>query len=249
MNIALITGCTSGLGFAYVDAVIQLYPEIHEIWLIARREHRLKEIAQNFPKKHFVLIPLDLSDIKAYRNLEEKLQKEKPQIQIFIHAAALSKANPFEKIALEDALSMIELNCKGTTALTKICLPYMIDHSLLLEVSSTSAFVPNKNGIVYSATKAYLSSFCLGLKEELKDRSIHVCTVCPGFMLTEMTKGNLTKKQQRLPVIDPKQAAIKSLKAAQKGKSVYTTGIFYKFYHLLTKLLPQNIMVKLAAFD
>lgn len=143
-------------------------------------------------------------------------------------------------------LKIIDLNCKGATAVTKVCLPYIIDGGTILEVSSTSAFVPNTNLIVYCASKSYVSAFCLGLREELKNRRINVCAMCPGFMLTEMTKSELTKGQSHLPVIDPKSAALKSLKAAKKGRAVYTTGAFYKCYRLLAKLIPHTLLVKFA---
>ena len=42
MSIAVITGASSGLGVCYIDAVTKLFPEIDELWLIARREERLK---------------------------------------------------------------------------------------------------------------------------------------------------------------------------------------------------------------
>ncbi|WP_242652517.1 hypothetical protein [Clostridium kluyveri] len=58
---------------------------------------------------------------------------------------------------------------------------------------------------------------CIGLREELKDRNINVSN-----------------------------AALKSLKAAKKGRGVYTTGVFYKFYRVLTKVFPQSLMAKFA---
>ena len=119
-----------------------------------------------------------------------------------------------------------------------------------MEVSSTSAFVPNTNLVVYCASKSYVSAFCLGLREELKRRKINVCAVCPGLMLTEMNQHNgkteRTKGQKRLPIIDPKVAAVKSLKAAKNGRAVYTTGAFYKCYRLLAKLVPHTLLVKFA---
>lgn len=62
MSIAIITGASSGLGTCYVDAVTKLFPEIEELWLIARREDRLKEVALKYPDKHCVVIPMDMSD-------------------------------------------------------------------------------------------------------------------------------------------------------------------------------------------
>ena len=46
--------------------------------------------------------------------------------------------------------------------------------------------------------------------------------------------------------IDPKVAALKSLKAAKKGRAVYPTGAFYKCYRLLAKLIPHTLLVKFA---
>ena len=246
MSIALITGASSGLGVCYVDAVTKLFPEIDELWLIARREERLKEVARKYPNKHCVIIPMDMADMSSFKLLEEKLKAEKPDIKVLINDAGISGGSLFEDMELERMLKIIDLNCKGATAITKVCLPYIIDGGTILEVSSTSAFVPNTNLIVYCASKSYVSALCLGLREELKSRHINVCAMCPGFMLTEMTKPELTKGQSRLPVINPKTAALKSLKAAKKGRAVYTTGAFYKGYRLLAKLFPHTLLVKFA---
>ena len=72
--------------------------------------------------------------------------------------------------------------------------------------------------------------------------------VLPLVSLTEMNQANgnphLTQGQSRLPVVDPKNAAVKSLKAAKRGRAVYTTGAFYKFYRLLAKILPHTFLIK-----
>lgn len=246
MSIAVITGASSGLGVCYVDAVTKLFPEIDELWLIARREERLNKVAEKYPDKHTVIVPMDMADMNSFKILEDKLKANNPQIEVLINDAGISIGSAFEDMELESMLKIIDLNCKGATAVTKVCLPYIIDGGTILEVSSTSAFVPNTNLIVYCASKSYVSAFCLGLREELKNRRINVCAMCPGFMLTEMTKSELTKGQSHLPVIDPKTAALKSLKAAKKGRAVYTTGAFYKCYRLLAKLIPHTLLVKFA---
>ncbi len=249
-NIAIITGASSGLGTCYVEAVTRLFPEIDVLWLIARRKERLHDVAAQHPDKECVVIPMDMSDMDSFKMLEEKLHREKPQIKVLINDAGVMGGAPFEEMELAHMLRIIDLNCKGATAVTKVCLPYIIDGGTILEVSSTSAFVPNTNQIVYCASKSYLSALCLGLREELKHRKINVCAVCPGLMLTEMIPGNgngeLTAGQKRLPQIVPMEAAMKSLRAAKRGQAVYTTGLFYKFYRLLAKLLPHTWLVKVA---
>lgn len=244
MSIAVITGASSGLGVSYVDATIKLFPEIEEIWLIARRKDRLIEVSKKYPNKKFEIIPMDLSNLDDYKILNDKLKSKNPKIKVFINDAGVASGGKFIDMQLENMLKIIDLNCKGATIITKICLPYIEDKGTILEVSSTSAFVPNTNLIVYCASKSYLSSLCLGLREELKNKHINVCAMCPGFMVTEMTKDGLTRKQNRLPVINVNKAALKSLKAAKKGRATYTTGAFYKFYRLLTKLIPHVFLVK-----
>ena len=102
---------------------------------------------------------------------------------------------------------------------------------------------------VYSATKAYLLNFSVCLREELKPRGINVCAVCPGWMDTEMNAGSKNNTGSgffTLPKLDVKELASKSLKAAKSGKAVFTLGAFYKFYRLLAKLLPHNLIMKFS---
>ncbi len=245
MSVAVITGASSGLGRAYVDAVLEIFPEIDELWLIARRADRLAAIADTYPQKKIVPIPMDMADMKNYQMLQNKLETEKPEIKLLVNDAGVSADGHFQEQDMEKMLAMIDLNVKGATAITRVCLPFIPKGGTILEVSSTSAFVPNVNLVVYCATKSYVSAMCTGLREELKSRKINVCAMCPGLMLTEMP-GELTAQQQRLPQIDVKKAAVRSLKAAKKGRGVYTTGAFYKGYRLLAKLMPANLMVKFA---
>lgn len=243
--IAIITGASSGLGKSYVGALRKLFPEIEEIWLIARREDKLKELANLYTDKKCIIVTMDLANMDNYKLLEDKLKKEKPQIKVLVNDAGACFSGKFEETGLDNIVKMIDLNCKGTTMITRLCLPYMINKGTILKVSSTSAFVPNTNLVVYSATKSYVSALSLGLKEELKERKINVCAMCPGFMRTEMTKDN----KNHLPVIDTNVAAYKSLKAAKNGRAVYTTGAFYKFYRAIAKIIPHIILVKVVGLN
>lgn len=245
MATAIITGASSGLGTAYVDAVTKVFPGIDELWLIARREDRLRQVATKYPDKKCVIIPMNLSNMSSFAALEQKLQEEKPEVRLLVHDAGVCIGGTFESIPIEKALSMIDLNCKGAVAVTKTCLPYIADGGTIVEVSSTSAFVPNTGMVLYGATKSLVYEMCIVLRQELKPRRINVCAVCPGMMATEMT-SNPSKGQSRLPYVDVNSAAVNSLRAAKRGRAVYTTGAFYKFYRVLAKILPQTFMVKFA---
>lgn len=243
MSIAIITGASSGLGKAYVEATTKVFPEIEEIWVVARRQERLQQLAAAFPQKRIVPVVADLSKTEDIARIEEKLAQEKPQIDLLVGAAGVAGSSLFANDTAAHIEQIINLNCLGTTLLTRACIPYMQAGGTILLVSSTSAFVPNTNVVVYSASKSYVTALCLGIREELKSRHINVCSVHPGVMYTEMA-ATFNEKQDRLPAVDIPKHAVLSLRAAKRGADSYTTGWFYKGYRLLAKLLPNKWLVK-----
>ncbi len=247
MAVAIITGASSGIGTEYIKAVTELYPEIDELWLIARREDKLKEQALKYPDKKCVILPLDLGKQESLRTLEETLKERNPDIKVLINDAGRGGKVMFESQELEDMMSIVKLNCMGLMGMTKVCLPYIHKGGTIVQLSSTSAFVPNTNLTVYCASKAFVKTFSLGLRQELKKRKINVCTVYPGLIMTDIVK-DLSGAQRHVPKVSARDCAYKSLRAAKRGRSGYTTGAFYKCYRLLSKLLPQEMLVKIAGF-
>lgn len=47
MNIAIVTGASSGLGTEFVKEAVKMYPNLDEIWLIARRAERLEKLSES----------------------------------------------------------------------------------------------------------------------------------------------------------------------------------------------------------
>ena len=120
----------------------------------------------------------------------------------------------------------------------------------MLNVSSIASFAPTPRMAVYCSTKAYVASFSKALREELRPRGIGVLTVCPGPMATEFLETaeipGRSHAFQVLPYCDPEQVAARSLRRLLRGKGWYTNRIIYKFYHLLCKLLPHNLVMKFS---
>lgn len=248
MSTAIITGASSGLGRAYVDAVIKEFPDVQEIWLIARRKERLEEIARQHPQKHFVILGLDLSAAESYETLRAALSEYKPDIKVLVSNSGTGYGGDFRDGALSEHMMTIDLNVKGAIAVTYLCLPYMNRGSVILEICSVSAFAPTPGMLVYSAGKECLLFFSKGLREELKPRQINVCAVCPGNMNTEMNmiehNAGRENTASKLPFLDIHKVASQSLKAAQNGKAVCTPGAIYKGYRVLAKVFPHNLIMK-----
>lgn len=250
MKIAVITGASSGLGKEFAICVNKMYSEIEEIWLIARREDKLKETAKELNKK-IRIIPIDITNESAVSSYTELLKSEKAEVKLLINNAGFGKLGFFTDLSKEDNCGMVRLNCEALVGFTSATLPFMPKNSEIINSCSIASFAPNTRMAVYSSTKAFVMSFSRALRSELKDKKINVLATCPGPMDTEfLSIAGIGKGDSRtfdtLPRVNPKTMAEKSLKASKKKKAVYTNRLFYKFYRILAKLLPHSIVMTLA---
>ena len=74
MNIAVITGASSGLGWEYAKAIYETRADLDGIWVIARREERLRELQAELGKK-IIPVAFDITDpqsVEDYHNGKEK---------------------------------------------------------------------------------------------------------------------------------------------------------------------------------
>lgn len=249
MRIAIITGASAGLGQAYFAAVRRRRTDLDGIWLVARRADRLEAMAADCPIPVTVL-PLDLAEDGAYTALAEKLAAEQPTVELLINNAGLGTLGNMAQSDVATQIRMVDVNCRGLTAVTTAVLPYMTRGSAIINVASIAAFAPNARMAVYSSTKAFVFSLSGALREELHDSGINVLAVCPGPMSTEFLDlaaiTGQSKTFERLPYCDPQKVAARSLDAALAGRAVYTNRLFFKFYRLLAKLLPRALVMKLC---
>ena len=250
MNIAVITGASSGLGKCYVDALCKDY-KFDEIWLIARRRERLEEIANENPAVNFRILPLDLTKDEQLENYKNELEGSKATVKLLINNAGFGKLGNFDEMDKDTCAGMIDLNCRSLTQILNLSLPFMENGSAAINVCSIAAFTPNPRMAVYSSTKAYVYSLSKALRFELKSRKINVMAVCPGPMETEFLDladiaPGTSKTFDTLPRVNPVKAAEESVKKAFQGKAVYTPRGFFKLYRVLSKLIPHNIMMIFA---
>lgn len=250
MKIAVITGASSGLGREYAMAVANSRKEIDEIWLIARREDKLRETAESISTKTR-LLPLDITDSGCIDKYFALLSEVKPTVLLLINNAGFGRLGNFDTVSAKDNGGMVRLNCEALTVMTSLTLPFMEKGAEIINVCSIAAFAPNTGMSVYSSTKAYVMSFSRALRSELKSRGINVLAVCPGPMDTEfLPLAGIAKGSSRtfdtLPRVNPAVMARKSLAASAKKRGVYTNRLFFKFYRVIAKILPHSIVMKMC---
>jgi len=158
MKVAIITGASSGLGYEYVKAVIERYPDINEYWLIARRAERLQAIAAEYSDKKIVPICLDLTKDGSFAEFEALLKEKEPEVRLLINNAGFGKLGRLADMPYGDQIRMVDLNNRALTGITNISLPYMKKGSYVLNVCSIAAFAPNPRMTVYCSTKDKLKA-------------------------------------------------------------------------------------------
>lgn len=252
MQIAIITGASSGLGNVFFEKVLERYPMLDEYWVIARNENKLKELAEKHPQQKVRIVPLDLTDPRNLDTFEHLLQELKPDIRVLINNAGFDKAGLFREMRLQDIYMLMNLNVMGTTMVSRLCLPYMSKGSYQIITGSIGSFAPLPWRAVYSASKAYVRFFARALHEEERKRGVNIMLLSPGNMNTAMFRANASGEEGKLsffPFLDLEKETVRSMQKAEKGCATYTPRMFYKLYRLLAKIVPGAIMVRFTSVE
>lgn len=249
MKIAIVTGASSGIGTEFYK-LMQDEP-LDEVWVVARREKNLIDLCKSHGKIGHRVIPMDLTDEAALSNFASLLENERPTIKFLFNNAGFGLFGKADEIDYKKQGKMIDTNVRALTEFTSIALKYMDEKSYIINTCSTAAFTPVPNLSAYAATKSYVLSFSRALREELKERKINVTAICPGPMATEFLSvaglGNgESKRFSSLPYCDPYKTAKNGIRAAKKGKALYTPRFLYNFHRFLAKFTPHSMLMKLT---
>lgn len=249
MNIAIVTGASSGMGREFVLQLSQ-YVTVDEIWVIARRAAAL-EALKNEVSVPVRPIPLDLGKDESFTALENLLAEAKPNVKLLVNAAGFGKFGTFDRISAEDDCKMIDLNCKAVLMLTRICVPYVASGSHILELDSLSAFQPVPYITTYAATKAFVLSYSRAVNRELKSRGIRVMAMNPGWVRTEFfNRAFQSNEQNEVQYFDRLYEAkdcvatgLKDLYTTKKDYSVH--GFITRMQVRLVKFLPHGLVMSI----
>ncbi len=253
MKTAIITGASSGLGKCFVKSMVAGGDLPEEVWLIARRKDRMEESAALLARAgvRTVLLALDLSKPESIDALAARMEEEKPEITLLINNAGFGTLGNVAESDYHTQMDQVAVNCGALTGLTCAALRYMKPGSGIVNVCSIASFCPNPRMTVYCSTKAYVLHYTKSLAYELKDTGIHAVAVCPGPMRTEfLNVAGITSENSKtfatLPYCDPQNVADKTLKALTGRGCVYTPRAFYKFYRVVAKVVPHNLLMPLS---
>ena len=245
MNIAIVTGASSGMGREFVLQLTD-YVQVDEIWAIARREDALKSLKASVPVRPVVLDLLDNASFEAYAKL---LEAEKPNVKLLVNAAGFGKFGSFDKVSVEDDCRMIDLNCKALVVMTRLTLPYMAAGSHVLQLASNSSWQPVPYITTYGATKAMVLSYSRAMNRELKSKGIRMMSMNPGWVKTEFfnhalqtNAGSEVQHYDRLYEADAVVATgLRDLYKTRKDFSIH--GFPVRMQVRLVKFLPHSLVM------
>lgn len=245
MKIAVITGASSGMGREFVYAIDKEF-DLDEIWVIARREEKLKELGEKCRAK-VRPIALDLADRESFAVYKGILEAEKPEIQVLVNAAGFGLFGTFTEMDLDRQLDIIDLNDGALTAMCHMSIPYMTESSHIINLASNSSWQPVPYINVYGASKAYVMSFSRALGVELKKQGIHVMAVAPGWIKTEFfdhaVHDDTIKYYDRYYTAE--QVIERAMKDLRKKKTVSILGFPVRMQVRAVKLLPVSLIMKI----
>lgn len=248
-RIALVTGASSGLGREF--ARLLAHEAVDELWLVARREERLQELAAEvvLPCRVFAL---DLTQESALEALSAALSAEPVTVRWLVNAAGFGRIGMAADIGAATTGRMIALNCRAAAELTERVLPYMEQGSRVLEIASCAAFQPIPYLAAYAATKAFLLRYSRALAAEVAQRGITVTAICPYWIrdtefIHEAKRTDKAGLFRGFPLAtDQKTVARRSLWAAEHGCTVFTPDLVSTLHRIITSLLPHRLMIALS---
>lgn len=185
-NTILITGGTSGIGFTLGKALLELK---NTVILLGRNQQKLAELQ----KEGFNTISCDLTKQEEIESAVVRIQNNYPQLNILFNNAGVQYNYDFKEnvLPIEKIASEVNLNVTGQLVLTQLLIPILGSSEKAFIINTTSGLgaFPKDDGLVYSATKAAMRNFTVGLRYSLKNTSLKVLEFIPPVTDTGMTRG------------------------------------------------------------
>lgn len=186
----LVTGASAGLGREIARLIVR--EQAGNVIAVARRRERLDALVEEFkvaPLTQVTPIALDLSTADgAARCFEEATGSR--QVDGVVLNAGVTFFGKFIEQSADSIQNIISTNTTGLTLLASLFARYFVERKIpgrILLVSSMAGFTPMAYQAVYGATKAYVMSFGLALREELRGTGVTCTVFCPGGIVTEMS--------------------------------------------------------------
>jgi uncharacterized protein len=247
---ALVTGASSGLG---VDFATILAERGCNVVLVARREDRLRTLADELRQKHGVqthVIAMSLSQLGAPQELYDRVRALGLDVDVLINNAGFGVHGPFASVPWEREQEMLMLDIVALVHLTKLYVKDMLarDAGYILQVSSIGAYQPSPTYGTYSAAKSFVLSFGEALNYELRKSNVKVSVLSPGVTETEFldVAGQKRTLFQRMSIMPSRPVAEIGIEAMLRGKPSKVAGVMNALTAWSLRFMPRRAQAAMA---
>jgi short-subunit dehydrogenase len=235
MKKAIIIGATSGIGKSLAELLLR---EGYKVGITGRREELFQSI-QAQERNRIVFEKMDVQDLSTLEPICNELVRQLGGLDLLIIAAGIGEENKNLNFDVEN--SVIKTNILGFTCMANWAVRHFKKQGYghLVNISSIAGIRGNGLAPSYNATKAYQINYLEGLRINVKenDSSITITDVRPGFVNTDMAKGD------GLFWVAPVQKAVEQIFEAikQKRKVVYITKR-WRLIGFILRIIPFSIL-------
>ena len=197
---ALVAGASSGIGLA---AAVALAEHGAEVVLAARRAEKLADIVAALRDRGWPAqaMTLDITDVEATRTA---LGAQDP-FDIMVNSAGAARHSKAIDTTPQDFDAVMDINLRGAYFLTQAVAKGMLaagKTGSLINISSQMGHVGGLDRAVYCASKFAIEGFTKAMALEFGPAKIRVNTICPTFILTDLTRPTFDDPEKRAWVLN-----------------------------------------------
>jgi uncharacterized protein len=251
----VITGASSGIGAELAREVAR---RGHGVTLVARREDRLRALADEFSSAHGIraeVIAADLTDIDSRDGILHELDDRALVVDALLNNAGFSTMGAVHKSDAAREVAMVRTDVEAVVHLCSIFLPGMVERGAgaVLNVASTAAFQPMPGQAGYAASKAFVLAYSQATRVELKGTGVSLTVLCPGPVETEfatsagMTDEEAAKAMPGFMWVAPADVAKQAVDGMVHGRGVVIPGLGNKVTAFGGHLTPRSLLLPILA--
>lgn len=233
----VIVGASSGIGRELAKLCAA---KGHTVAITARRLNELEQLASEM-QGDTIVKQMDVAKFEEARSILHELITEMGGMDIIVLNAGIGDSKP----TWQKEIQIIDVNVAGFTALGNLAVDHFAKQGggQLVGVSSVASLRGTRIATVYSASKAYISSYMEGLQQRSnkKKQNNTITDIRPGFVATDMTADN----KGMFWVASAKEAAEQIYDAIKAKKRVaYITRRWWIIAKII-KLLPDFLFYRM----
>ena len=199
---ALITGASSGIGFAiaevFADAGAKIIAHGRTVQKLDKLRERLALCSDSFTS-----ISADFSTPAGVQELVMKAFQSHQQIDILVNSAGVALTGAAVEFDLDQWQTSLAINLTAPFLLSRALLPGMINRKMgkIISISSQTGVIALENHSAYAASKGGLNALTKVLMTEAAPHNVQVNAICPTVILTEMGRKLWSLPERKEPFL------------------------------------------------